>query len=209
MTIKINFVKDQAQLYIFTKREIGFIFIIVILIQVTSFIFGIKIGKNYSYKSSGYIEEDRESLEPSLPQEQIIVKEKKPKILQKQDKIALERTLKEKFDKEFGEHPKEKQPPPIVETKKLIKPTINNDFSKKYTIQLASYRSLKEAKEFANGFKVRGYNPIINEVDLGMTGSWFRVSLGVFDSLKDTKKYLEEEKTLFYNLDPLLIKFDQ
>jgi septal ring-binding cell division protein DamX len=69
----------------------------------------------------------------------------------------------------------------------------------KFTIQLGSHPKLEDAKEFANGFSVRGYNPIINEVYLKGRGTWYRVSLGHFETIANAKSYIEKEKSLFQN----------
>jgi len=84
----------------------------------------------------------------------------------------------------------------------------SDKFAGKYTIQLGSYQTVKEATDFAEGFKVLGYNPIINEVQIPSRGNWFRVSLGVFDSLVDAKSYLLKNKSLFSDRDYVLIQFD-
>jgi cell division protein FtsN len=56
---------------------------------------------------------------------------------------------------------------------------------------------LNEAKQFAEGFTVRGYNPIINEVKIDGKGTWYRVSLGLFNSVDEAKTYIKQEQSLF------------
>lgn len=88
---------------------------------------------------------------------------------------------------------------------------INNDdaLSGKYTIQMGSHQNMREAKEFAEGFKVRGYQTIIREKKLPNKGGvWFRVSIGTFDTLAQAKEYLKKEYSLFQGQDYLLIRFD-
>ncbi len=67
----------------------------------------------------------------------------------------------------------------------------------KYTIQLGSHQKLNEAKEFADGFTIRGYNPIINEVNIEGRGIWYRVSLGTFETVAEAKEYIKKEESLF------------
>lgn len=69
----------------------------------------------------------------------------------------------------------------------------------KYTIQVGSFKTLNEAQEFADAFLIRDYSPIINEVDIDGSGKWYRVSLGVFGSIRDAKTYVSQEKSLFNN----------
>jgi len=87
-------------------------------------------------------------------------------------------------------------------------PALNSDkYAGKYTIQLGSYRKLEDAEAFANGFKVRGYNPIISTTEIS-TGVWFRVSLETFDSISDAKNYIKQERELFTGSDYYIVKFD-
>jgi septal ring-binding cell division protein DamX len=85
---------------------------------------------------------------------------------------------------------------------------VSDQYKGKFTIQLGSHRSLREAEEFAEGFKVRGYNPIINEVELPNRGTWFRVSLGAFASLSEAKEYVKKEYSLFQGQDYVFVRFD-
>jgi cell division protein FtsN len=76
----------------------------------------------------------------------------------------------------------------------------------KFTIQLGSHRTLKEAEEFAEGFKARGYDPIINQIDIKGKGTWYRVSLGAFNTNEEAKSYIVREKTLFIGQDYTIVK---
>ena len=78
----------------------------------------------------------------------------------------------------------------------------------KFTIQLGSYRTLKEAQEFANGFKIKGYNPMIKQTDVTGRGAWYRVNLGVFNSLSQAKNYILKEKELFMGQDYVFGQLD-
>jgi len=84
--------------------------------------------------------------------------------------------------------------------KDLTQDSLTN-YTGKHTIQLGSYKTVEDAKNFASGFKVRGYNPIIYEVDLDSKGTWYRVNLGVFDSVAEAREYIEKEESLFKGTD--------
>jgi len=88
---------------------------------------------------------------------------------------------------------------PVVEEKKedpsFLKP--DQSYIGKFTIQLGSYKTLPEAKNFAEGFLGRGYRPLIKEAELANKGTWYRVSLGVFESISAAKQYVSNEKSLF------------
>lgn len=89
-------------------------------------------------------------------------------------------------------------------------PEVNNKnpYAGKFTIQLGSYDQVGDAQKFADGFRIRGYNPIINEVELKGRGTWYRVSLGVFDNASEAKEYILQEKTLFEGQDYVIARFD-
>jgi cell division protein FtsN len=81
------------------------------------------------------------------------------------------------------------------------------DLKGKYTIQLGSYQNIKDAEQFADGFKVKGYNPIINEVEIKGRGRWFRVSLGAFDTGREAREYINKEQTLFRRKEAIISRF--
>jgi cell division septation protein DedD len=92
------------------------------------------------------------------------------------------------------------RPPEISETAAkddnfFLKP--DQSYLGKFTIQLGSYKTLDEAKSFAEGFLGRGYKPLIKETELPRKGVWYRVSLGVFESISAAKQYISNEKSLF------------
>lgn len=84
----------------------------------------------------------------------------------------------------------------------------NDGYFNKYTIQLGSYRSIDEAKSYAQGFKARGYDPIIWQADLKERGVWFRVSLGVFENVTEAKEFIIKNDSLFQGHEPVIQKFD-
>ena len=86
--------------------------------------------------------------------------------------------------------------------------SLRDQYRGKFTIQLGSYQSLRDAESFADGFRIRGYKPIINEVDIKKRGIWYRVSLGIFESVGKAKDYVLREKVLFKGQDYVIGKFD-
>ena len=71
------------------------------------------------------------------------------------------------------------------------------DYSGKYTIQLFSHQSQESAQEFADGFIMKGYDVIINEVIIPGKGKWYRVRIGDFATVNKAEDYLAREKSLF------------
>lgn len=202
---------ENSKLYVFAKKEVALIFIFMVLIAVSAFVLGVKIGKNYSYLEAGYTPEDRAKVELLSSEEEQLNKtiEKREKVdpqqLKDETHKALEERLKEQLEDKpvpVEATPAEAQAPP--ETTQVS----GDDFAGKFTIQLGSNRSKKEAEEFANGFKYRGYNPIINEVDISGRGTWYRTSLGVFSSLEEAKAYITKEMELFRGQDYVIGRFE-
>lgn len=227
---------EKTKLYVFEKKEVALIFIFMILIASTSFIFGIKIGKNYSFKNAGLKEEDLKKIELlSSDEEQVqsLVEVDQKRKLESTDKQEIKdlafQKLKEKIDSEFSGGaevlekkndsakpalmPKEEgdvlTDSPQSETKKTSNEIVIGDqYTGKFTIQLGSHRAADDAEKFADGFRIRGYNPVITEVKIKERGTWYRVSLGVFDSIGTAKEYIIKEKSLFQDLDYVIGKFD-
>ncbi|MBF0315520.1 MAG: SPOR domain-containing protein [Oligoflexia bacterium] len=80
--------------------------------------------------------------------------------------------------------------------------------SGKYTIQLGSYQQESDAIKFADGFRIRGYNPILSEVRIPDKGIWYRVSLGTFNSISEAKEYISKEESLFQGQDYVITEFN-
>jgi cell division protein FtsN len=75
----------------------------------------------------------------------------------------------------------------------------------RYTIQLGSYPKLSEAKEFADAFTIRGYNPLINQVRIN-DKNWYRVSLGSFNTMNEAKEYVKKEDSLFQGQEYVIVE---
>jgi len=239
---KIKDMDENTKLYVFSKREVALIFLFMFLIALTSFVFGVKIGKNYSYEQSGLTPVERDQVELLSGQEEKVnevVKEveksgKKDKVIIEDLNKKLEEHIKtetggegKRFEKqdldsitpsEEPENPSsglnedllkknQVEPNTSVDTSSGTQPA-PDQYTGKYTINLGAYQSMEEAQGFAEGFKVRGYNPIINEVELPSKGIWYRVSLGVFENITEAKEYVKKEYTLFQGQDHFFARFD-
>lgn len=242
---KIKDMDENTKLYVFSKREVALIFLFMFLIAITSFIFGVKVGKSYSFDQSDLTPMDRQKVDLLSGQEELVndvveettqpattAPEAQDTNLRDLNK-KLEEHIKEETDgagKRFDLQKLEEEneaakkalmekeqarnqmiepvPGTVVSQENGAKSSLKDKFSGKYTIQLGSHRSLDEAEEFAEGFKVRGYNPIINEVELPSRGIWYRVSLGVFETITEAKDYVKKERSLFQGQDYVFVRFD-
>src|SRR5690606_39531357 len=79
---KMDHMDEKSNLYVFERKEVFLIFIFMILIGVTSFILGVKIGKQYSFEQAGFQEQDRQTVELLSKQEEQIHDGSKPSDVQ-------------------------------------------------------------------------------------------------------------------------------
>ncbi len=193
--------EENNKVVIFEKKELVLISLLVLVLIATSFTIGVKMGKRISLDAAGVTAEDKktvelksaveEDAEKTLSEDAQLTDEEKLRKLMEESKTKLSDEL-EKFSSEEKTAPVANQTPAA------------NPMAGKYTIQLGSYNTLEEAKQFAEGFTVRGYNPIINEVKIEGKGTWYRVSLGAFDTVEATKKYIRAEQSLFAGQDHVI-----
>ncbi len=208
---------SKTKLYVFAKKEVALIFIFMILIAITSFVLGVKIGKNYSLEMAGVTSEDQKKVVELLSkkEEQLedIKKNAESHTIESSD---IEHKLQEKISAEFGSDkhgveathaaPAAHGAAANMSTEPKHETAGKDALSGKFTIQLGSHRTLKEAEDFAEGFKARGYDPIINQIDIKGKGTWYRVSLGAFATGEEAKSYIAREKTLFIGQDYTIVK---
>jgi cell division protein FtsN len=204
---------SKTKLYVFAKKEVALIFIFMILIAVTSFVLGVKIGKNYSLELAGVTPEDQKKVIELLSnKEEDLLNIKSHPESTVIESSEVENKLQEKISEEFGhaqahgEAQTNMSVPPTAHEKTEVKAEAKDELSGKFTIQLGSHRTLKEAEDFAEGFRARGYNPIINQIEIKGKGTWYRVSLEAFSSMEEAKAYVNKEKSLFMGQDYTIIK---
>lgn len=194
--------EENNKVVIFEKKELVLISLLVLVLIVTSFTIGVKMGKRISLDSSGVTTEDKKTVELKSS-----VEEDVEKTLSTDAQLTDEEKLKKLMDESKEKLSDELSKFSSEEAKNAVTteaPAAPNPLAGKYTIQLGSYNTIEEAKQFAEGFTVRGYNPIINEVKIKDKGTWFRVSLGAFDTVEAAKKYIREEKSLFAGQDHVI-----
>jgi cell division protein FtsN len=183
--------EENNKVIVFERKEIVLILVFVLILIITSFTLGIRLGKKISLSESGIKSEDLKAVELKSA-----VEEDAETIVSEDAKLTDEEKLKKLMDEsktrlsdELEKFSSEESATPVVEAK--------NSMAGKYTIQLGSYNSMEEAKQFAEGFTVRGYSPIINEVKIPGKGNWYRVSLGLFNTVEEAKTYIKNEQSLF------------
>ncbi len=188
--------EENNKVIIFEKKEIVLILTFVVVLIITSFTLGIRLGKKLAFNESGIKAEDvktvelksalEEDVEKVVEEDSGLTDDEKLKKLMDESKNRLTDEL-EKFSEENKPQAAKTEPAPVEPS----------PMAGKFTIQLGSYETMDEAKQFAEGFTVRGYNPIINEVSISGKGNWYRVSLGLFNTVEEAKAYIKEEQSLF------------
>ncbi len=59
-------------------------------------------------------------------------------------------------------------------------------------IQVASFQDKSRAEIVANGLKQKGYQPAISPKELPEKGTWYRVSVGDFNTEEEAKRLLDK-----------------
>ena len=188
--------EENNKVIIFEKKEIILILIFVVVLIVTSFTLGIRLGKKLAFNDSGIKNEDVKTVELKSAAE-----EDAEATVTEDSKLTDEEKLKKLMDEsksrlsdELNKFSTEEKPANMTSADQSAQ---KNEMAGKFTIQLGSYNTVEEAKQFAEGFTVRGYSPIINEVRIEGKGIWYRVSLGLFNSVEEAKAYIKQEQSLF------------
>lgn len=194
--------EENNKVVIFEKKEIILVLLFVVILIITSFTLGIRLGKKLALNESGITPQDvkevelksttEEDVETTISEDAKLTDEEKLKKLMDESKARLSDEL-EKFSTDT----------PATTTPNAEAPKASG-MAGKFTIQLGSYNTIEEAKQFAEGFTVRGYSPIINEVKIEGKGNWYRVSLGLFDSVDEAKAYIKAEQSLFSGQDHII-----
>jgi len=206
---------DEQRPFIFEKREVALIFICMILIAFLSFSMGVKVGKNYTFKEEGFIKEDKKALKlKSNLEEEIEAKvyiESEKDLEETKENISNFNKLEDEFKKVKEEVIAEEAPAKVV-AKEIVQDKIEkkprSKFSGKFTIELGTYRTFTDSEKFADGFRIRGYDPIIEESDTFDHGIMYRVSLGVFSTKKEAQEYVLNESSLFAGQEFIISQFE-
>lgn len=193
--------EENNKVIVFEKKEIVLVLIFVVVLIITSFTLGIRLGKKLGMADAGVTESDKEkitNLKSGL-------EEDVEKTVEEDSKLTDEEKLRKLMDEQQNllkdNLEKVSSDEPAMSTNQSVEPKSSNAMTGKFTIQLGSYPSLDEAKQFAEGFSVRGYSPIINESQIAGKGTWYRVSLGLFNSVDEAKTYIKGEQSLFSGQD--------
>jgi len=197
--------EENNRVIVFEKKEIILILIFVLVLLVTSFTLGIRFGKKLAgdighhvkqeethHKEATLESPEEEAADKALLDSQAMSDDEKLAKLTEHSKDELNKELSKFSEQKIESTPASAADPSLAITSTMVG---------KFTIQLGSYNTAEEAKQFAEGFTVRGYSPIINEVKIPEKGVWYRVSLGMFKTVDEAKVYIKAEQSLFSGQD--------
>lgn len=195
--------EENSKVVVFEKKEIALVLVFVVVLIVTSFTLGIRLGKKLAPQMT-IIPSNEKSLElKSTHEEDADVSFTKESELSDEEK--LKRLMDESKSRLNDELNRFRESEPAAESKKANdSEVVANPMIGKFTIQLGSYNTVEEARQFAEGFTVRGYSPILNEVNISGKGKWYRVSLGLFENVEEAKAYIRQEQSLFSGQDHII-----
>lgn len=216
---------NENKLLVFEKKEIILIFLFVLVMVVTSFTLGIRMGKRLAFEKQGIYPQETEISGMKSPDEELADKILEGRKSAPPEDDAVEDETFKRLQQEFetlSNGPKASQGQDEATRRQTGAPSTTeerpsdpdsqirrediSEYKGKLTVQLGAYRDLEQAREFAAGFKVRGYDPIINEVEIEGRGVWYRVSLGLFNSEEEAQRYIQSEQSLFEGQSYLIKK---
>lgn len=210
--------EDNSKLFVFEKKEIILIFVFVLIISITAFTLGVRVGKGLSLKEDGFASSDIENIDLKSVEEEYVDdltsedEELVEEISEKESVSDIEARLRDEMEKLAQDTKNKAQDDEAIESEPENSAQnytsssydIDQKFKGKYTIQLYSNQSRSSAEDFADPFIIKGYNVIINEAVIIGKGTWYRVSIGLFDSVQEAKAYVAAESKLFQKEDYII-----
>lgn len=189
--------EENNKVIIFEKKEIIIVLVFVVVLIITSFTLGIRLGKKLAFNEAGIKNEDVKTVElkSTVEEDAEVTISEDAKLTDEEKLKKLMEESKSRLTNELDKFSTEEKPATTTDAGGLS--SQQSTAAGKYTIQLGSYNTVDEAKQFAEGFTVRGYSPIINEVKIAGKGTWYRVSLGLFNTVDEAKSYIKQEQSLF------------
>ena len=200
--------KHKGKLFVFNRMEVFLLLLLMALLVAISFTAGVKMGQKLSYQAAGLVPQDRKAVQLKSWIEEDTHNLQESKDSQSQIEAVIVQDLKNKLEQisKAESPPQQTSAPPSPKEPPTTAPKQEVSYQGKWTIRLGSYQKMADAQHFADGFKVRGYSPIINEVSIEGRGVWYRVGLGIFDNMAAAKSYINQEQTLFQGQDYAIVQ---
>ena len=126
-------------------------------------------------------------IDPSVFEEDIKLVEQKPeiKVNEQEKKVQLE----DKTD----EIVKERETPRVEPRQTIMNKNISK-YKDYYIVQVAAYKTYEAADAEAEKFRNQGYNAFIEIAELPGRGTWYRIKVGDFTSVKHAEDFLNKNR---------------
>jgi len=122
-------------------------------------------------------------IDPSVFKEDVKLVEKKPevKVTEPEKKAQLEAKIENIVREEVE---------PKIETEKTSTNKNISKYKDYFIVQVAAYKTYEEADAEAEKFRNQGYNAFIEIAELPGRGTWYRIKVGDFTSVKHAEDFL-------------------
>lgn len=199
--------EQDPRVFVFEKKEIFLIFVFVLIMSVTCFTLGVNLGKKLALEKSGVTPADVQALEMKSVEEEFADQVMAEDKLSDEEKIEqLKKEMKDKLDNELQSISQDETPATATNSTAASEAPAANPNIGKFSIQLGSFNNMQDAKQFAEGFTARGYEAIIYETQLADKGTWYRVTIGLFETAGEARDYIKKEASLFQDQDHVVIE---
>ncbi len=224
--------EEKSKLFVFDKLEMVLLLLFFVVVAAVSFTLGIRFGKGMNVVTQSGIQHISTTQRPTtsdyemksrveesvdLAESEVENSEEMRNVIDQSESLKRTKRELEKLNSADFEIEKKEMPSTDIEVmkNKVVEKTEETSYQQesgstltgRYTIQLGAYNSKNDATDFASGFSARGYEPIVNEVYIEGKGKWYRVSIGVFNTVKSAKEYISKEKSLFAGQDYMVNQF--
>jgi septal ring-binding cell division protein DamX len=201
---------QPGKVYVFERKEVFLILVFALITSVVCFTLGVNLGKKLAFEKAGILPEDQKIVEFRSTEEEDADETVQKDNLTEEEKLSkMMESSKEKLNQELQKFSQDSNStsPEVAQNSDVASTTpLMDQYRGKFTIQLGSYDKLEDAKNFAEGFTIRGYNPIIYESEIDKR-KWYRVSLGAFENAEKARAYVNEQQSLFSGQEFVITEF--
>lgn len=204
------FLDQKRRLFIYDRKEVGVLILLGVGVALFAFTLGVHLGKQVVPKaietaSESKAVEPMDSAVEQAPNRNEIAKEVK------NVPAAVDETLDQSLRDEIAKTGLQVEKARQVELPEKVKmpkaaivrnpevrsetpattrapPSLTNTARGRYTLQVGSYPSLRDAEPELLKLNENGLRAQVREVELAGKGKWYRLFVGQFDSVKDADK---------------------
>jgi septal ring-binding cell division protein DamX len=214
-------VKYKQHLFIYDRKEILILMLLILMISLFAFTLGIHLGKRVGAKTFSFRNKDAapvQTVPDAIPNRQEFTEHGKV------NQQILEDTLNQELHDEVTragialEHPVQVDLPKKTLFSQGGATSLNSSHpthspatapvGRKYTLQIGSYPVLDDAKKQISEVEAAGLKPFLRETDIKGKGKWFRLYLDEFPTRKAAEEagenYRSQHKIASFIVTPLV-----